>query len=132
MSRPVMPAGSHTLLVDGRPVAPAREAVTHRDKGRGLLGTSGIDGALWLSGSSSVHMVGMRYPIDCAVLDGDGRVLHAATLAPWTGATRPRLRGRTVVEAMAGAFQAWDVRRGSVLTLLDQPFQPGDHSEGTP
>lgn len=94
--RPVFEAGPDTLLVDGRPVAPLTVARTHKDKGKGLLGTSGVKGALWLEGTSSVHMVGMRYPIDAAVLDEDGGVLAVATLSPWTGLTRPRLRGRAV------------------------------------
>lgn len=116
-SRPRLPAGPQVLLVDGRPVAPLTVARTHREKGRGLLGTSGIDGALWLEGTSSVHMVGMRYPIDVAVLDDRGQVLHLATLAPWTGATRPRRRGRATVEAAAGALADWGVGEGSVLAI---------------
>lgn len=64
-------------------------------------------------------MMGMRYPIDVAVLDGEGRVLHVATLAPWTGLTRPRVRGRAVVESAAGSMAAWGVRPGSVLAAVD-------------
>lgn len=112
-----MPAGPHTLLVDGRAVAPLTVARTHREKGRGLLGTDGIDGALWFEGASSVHMMGMRYAIDVAVLDRSGVVLHAATLRPWTGWTRPRRLGKVVVEAEAGSWQAWDVRVGSALSI---------------
>lgn len=115
--RPVFEAGPDTLLVDGRPVAPLTVARTHKDKGKGLLGTSGVKGALWLEGTSSVHMVGMRYPIDAAVLDEDGGVLAVATLRPWTGLTRPRLRGRAVVESAAGTMERWGVRVGSRLSV---------------
>lgn len=112
----ILPAGPETLLVDGRAVAPLTVARTHREKGRGLLGTDGIEGAMWFEGASSVHMMGMRYAIDVAVLDADGVVLHVATLPRWTGATRPRRRGRAVVEAGAGAMEQWGVRPGSVLS----------------
>lgn len=115
----VFRAGPSTLLVDGRPVAPVTVARTHRDRGRGLLGTDGVEGALWLSGASSVHMMGMRYAIDVAVLDGGGRVLHVGTLRPWVGATRPRRHGRAVVETAAGALAAWGVVVGSTLTVAD-------------
>lgn len=123
--RRVMPAGDRTLVVDGRAVAPVRVALTHRDKGRGLLGTDGVEGALWLGGASSVHMMGMRYAIDCAVLDGEGRVMHTALLRPWVGATRPRLRGRAVIEAMPGSLAAWGVGPGSLVTVRDAPFVGG-------
>lgn len=104
-------------MVDGVHVAPLTVARTHREKGRGLLGSSGIDGALWLEGTSSVHMMGMQYAIDVAVLDDKGRVLLLATLAPWTGLTRPRRRGRVTVEAEAGSWLRWGVGQASVLSI---------------
>lgn len=114
---PVHMAGPHRLLVDGRAVAPLTVARTHREKGRGLLGTRGIEGAMWFEGTSSVHMMGMRYAIDVAVLDRDGRVLHLTTLRPWTGLTWPRLRGASVVETAAGAMAGWKVSASSVLAV---------------
>jgi len=116
-ARRVFGPGADRLLVDGRDVAPVHVATTHREKGRGLLGTDRVEGALWLDGASSVHMMGMRYPIDVAVLDGDGRVLHVATLRPWVGATRPRANGRAVVEAAAGSTARWGIRPGSRLEV---------------
>lgn len=121
--RPLFEAGPHRLLVDGRPVAPVTVARTHRDKGRGLLGTSGVTGALWLEGTSSVHMIGMSYPIDVAVLDRGGVVLRTATLRPWTGMTWPRPRGRSVVEAAAGALASWGVRPDVRLSVADRAGQ---------
>ena len=59
-------------------------------RGRGLLGTDRVEGALWITRCPSVHMMGMRYPIDVAVVDRDGVVLQVKTLRPWTGATWPR------------------------------------------
>jgi len=51
-------------------------------------------------------MVGMKYPIDVAVLDAGGIVLHTATLRPTWGMTRWRLRARTTVETGAGQLRA--------------------------
>lgn len=114
MSR-VFPAGPDLLTVDGRPVAPLTVARTHRERGRGLLGTTAVEGALWLDGASSVHMMGMRYAIDVAVVDRDGVVLHVGRLAPWTGLTRPRRAGRAVVEAAEGSMERWGVTPGVIL-----------------
>lgn len=116
-SRPVYGPGPLRLLRDGEVVAPLAVADTTATRRRGLLGTSGVEGALWITRCPSVHMVGMRYPIDVAVLDAGGTVLHVATLRPWTGATRPRRRASVSVEAEAGAMTRWGVRPGSVLSI---------------
>ena len=69
----------------------------------GLLGTPDLaDGeGLWLEPCSSVHTAGMRIPIACAFLDGDGRVLRVVDpLPPWRHAA---VRGaRAVLETRAG------------------------------
>lgn len=105
------------LLRDGLPVAPLGVADTTRSRRRGLLGTSGVEGALWITRCPSVHMLGMRYPIDVAVVDREGTVLLVATLRPWVGITRFRRRASATVEAAAGSMSAWGVRTGSVLTI---------------
>ncbi|WP_228387840.1 MULTISPECIES: DUF192 domain-containing protein [unclassified Nocardioides] len=109
--------GDRALLLDGTPVAPLAVAETARARRRGLLGTDRVVGALWITRCPSVHMVGMRYPIDVAVVDREGRVLHVATLRRLTGMTRFRLRASATIEAAAGSMTAWGVRRGSVLTI---------------
>lgn len=112
--------GDRVLLVDGRPVAPLAVAETTRTRRRGLLGTSGVEGALWITRCPSVHMMGMGYPIDVAVVDRDGTVLLVTTLRPWVGMTRFRRRASATVEAAAGAMSGWGVRTGSVLTIGDR------------
>ena len=112
--------GDRQLLCDGRPVAPLAVAETTASRRRGLLGTSRVDGALWITRCPSVHMVGMRYPIDVAVVDRDGTVLLVATLRPWIGMTRFRRRASATVEAAAGAMADWGVRQGSVLAIGDR------------
>jgi uncharacterized protein len=109
--------GPDTLLCDGRPVAPVAVAEDTAARGRGLLGTDAVEGALWITRCPSVHMMGMRYPIDVAVVDRDGVVLQVKTLRPWTGATWPRRGASATVEAEAGALAAWGVRAGSVLAV---------------
>ena len=109
--------GGQRLLCDGRDIAAVVVADTTASRRRGLLGTDGVDGALWITRCPSVHMVGMRYPIDVAVVDRAGRVLHVATLKPWTGMTRFRLRASATVESAAGTLARWGVRPGSVLTV---------------
>lgn len=109
--------GDRSLVCDGRRVAPLAVADTTADRRRGLLGTAGVVGALWITRCPSVHMVGMRYPIDVAVVDRSGVVLRVATLRPWWGMTRPRLRASATIEAAAGSMAAWGVREGSVLEI---------------
>lgn len=114
----VLGPGPDRLLVDGRDVAPVLVADTPASRRTGLLGTTGVDGALWITRCPSVHMMGMRYPIDVAVLDRDGVVIRTATLAPWWGMTWPRLRARATVEMMAGSVREWGIRAGSVLAVV--------------
>lgn len=118
--REVFGPGDRALLVDGRPVAPLAVADTTRTRRRGLLGTSGVEGALWITRCPSVHMMGMRYPIDVAVVDREGTVLLVATLRRWVGMTRFRRRASATVEAAAGAMSEWGVRTGSVLAIGDR------------
>jgi hypothetical protein len=51
---------------------------------RGLLGrpTLALHEGLVIAPCSSVHTVGMGYPIDVVYLAGDGRVLKVAAMAP--------------------------------------------------
>jgi uncharacterized membrane protein (UPF0127 family) len=109
--------GPDTLLCNGRPVAPVLVAEDSVSRGRGLLGTDEVDGALWITRCPSVHMMGMRYPIDVAVVDSNGQVLDVRTLRPWIGGTLPRRGAKDTVEAAAGAMGAWGVTVGSVLTV---------------
>ncbi|CAI9415451.1 DUF192 domain-containing protein [Nocardioides sp. T2.26MG-1] len=112
--------GGRVLLCDGRPVAPLEVADTARSRRKGLLGTDAVAGALWITRCPSVHMVGMRYPIDVAVVDRDGTVLLVRTLLPLVGMTRPRRRASATIEAAAGAMASWGVRPGAVLAIAER------------
>jgi uncharacterized protein len=71
----------------------------------GLLATPDLrpDEALWLPGCSAVHAFGLRAPIGCAFLDGDGRVLRIVDPLPPGRAAMVR-RARHVVERGAGTW----------------------------
>jgi uncharacterized membrane protein (UPF0127 family) len=103
------------LHLDGRAIAPLEVATTRRARSRGLLARDGIEGALWLPRTSSVHTFGMRFAIDVARLGRDGTVADLVTLPP--GALRWwRWSITDVVEAEAGQLAAWGVVLGGRLT----------------
>jgi uncharacterized membrane protein (UPF0127 family) len=99
------------LLVNGRDVAPVLMATTARTRSKGLLGRTGLTGAMWLSPARQVHTFRMRFAIDVAHLDKSSTVIHVAAMQPgkigsWVW------RGRGVVEAEHGAFDEWGLRLG--------------------
>jgi uncharacterized protein len=114
--------GPDTLLCDGRPVAPVAVAEDSAARGRGLLGTDAVVGALWITRCPSVHMMGMRYAIDAAMVDRNGLVLQVRRLRPWTGATWPRRGASATIEAAAGAMAEWGVRPGVRLAYERRLF----------
>jgi uncharacterized membrane protein (UPF0127 family) len=64
----------------------------------------------------AVHTFGMRMAIDVAVCDQDLTVLGVTTLRPYR-MSLPRRRGRSIIEAQAGAFERWGLRPGDHLEL---------------
>ncbi len=78
----------------------------------------GVEGALWLPRTRAVHTLGMRFAIDVAYCDAEGKVLEIVTMRPWR-LGRPRLRARSVVEAEAGCLQRWGVTVGTVLEIRE-------------
>ena len=104
------------LHVDGRDVAPVEMATTARTRSKGLLGRTGLEGALWLAPARQVHTFRMKFAIDVAYLDKRGLVLLTRTmprgrLGPW------RWRSRGVLEAEAGCFEQWGLAQGSTVTF---------------
>lgn len=104
------------LLRDEQVLASLEIASSRADRRRGLLGRDGIDGALLIEGTRSVHTLGMRFPIDVAHLDGDGVVLRTCTM-PRHRLGLPVLKARRVLEAEAGSFARWDLAPGQVLDV---------------
>lgn len=102
-------------LVSGEQVFASLEvAQGARARARGLLGRDGIEGALWLPRARAVHTLGMRFAIDVAYCDAEGKVLEIVTMRPWR-LGRPRLRARSVVEAEAGCLERWGITVEVVL-----------------
>ena len=104
------------LLRDGEVLASLEVADSRRARSHGLLGRSGVEGALLLRPCRSVHSLGMRFSIDVAFCDDDLQVLRVVTL-PRHRLTRPVWRSRVVIEAEAGAFARWGLRPGDVLEV---------------
>lgn len=104
------------LLRDGEVLASLEVAADRRARSRGLLGRDGIDGALLLERTRSVHTVGMRFPIDVAVCDADLVVLRTCALRPGR-LQLPVRHGRQVIEAEAGAFARWGLVPGDRLEV---------------
>jgi uncharacterized membrane protein (UPF0127 family) len=104
------------LLREGEVLASLELAESWRARSRGLLGRDGIDGALLLPHSRSVHTIGMRFPIDVAFCDGQMRVVRLVTM-PRHRVSRPVWRARAVVEAEAGAFARWNLCPGDQLEV---------------
>jgi uncharacterized protein len=74
------------------------------------------DEALYLAPCASVHTVFMRYPIDVAFVDREGRVLKLVSgLVPYRAAWCPGAHG--AVEFAAGAAARHGLATGSVLTI---------------
>ncbi|MGD0084636.1 MAG: DUF192 domain-containing protein [Acidimicrobiales bacterium] len=106
------------LLRDGDVLASADVAQSFLARNRGLLGRSGLSGALVLPHTKGVHSVGMRFVIDVAWLDRDLVVIDMTTLRPHR-VTYPRLRARSIVEAEAGAFDRWGLKIGDRLEIKE-------------
>ena len=64
-----------------------------------------------LSGTRSVHTVGMQFAIDVAHLDSDMRVLTVAMMGP-RRIGRYSWRARHVLEAEAGSFEQLGIKPG--------------------
>jgi uncharacterized membrane protein (UPF0127 family) len=106
------------LLRDGDVLASLEVAATRAERRRGLLGRDGIDGALLLQSTRSVHTLGMRFPIDVAWCDADLVVLRTARLGRHRLA-RPVVHAHAVLEAEAGSFARWSLAVGDQLELRD-------------
>ena len=104
------------LVRDGDVLAAAEVAETARARRRGLLGRESFAGALVLRPCRNVHTARMRFPIAVAFCDAEGVVLRTASLPPWRLSPWVR-RAAFVVEAEAGAFDRWQLKRGDRVEL---------------
>ncbi len=104
------------LVRDGEVLASLEIAEDRRSRRHGLLGRDGFDGAMWLTPARSVHTIGMRFDLDIAYLDRELNVLDTVCMRRHR-LGRPRMRGRSVIEAEAGAFERWGLQVGHQLEV---------------
>ena len=95
---------------------------------RGLLGRQPlpVDAALWLKPCTSVHTLGMKYPLDLVFLDREGRILKQVHQLK---SGRIALGGRSahsVVEFAGGSLKHLPLKIGEPL------FFPLEHQEAMP
>jgi uncharacterized membrane protein (UPF0127 family) len=95
---------------------PLEVAASYRARAKGLLGRTGIDGAMLLSPANSVHTFRMRIPIDVAYLDRRLTVIAVSTMRPGRLGL-PRIRARHVLEAEAGAMAGWGLVAGARVVV---------------
>lgn len=104
------------LVSEARVLAAADLASDRRSRRKGLLGRDHVDGAIVIEPCRWVHTVGMKFDIDVAHLDDDGRVIHVTTMRPHR-IGRPVPKARTVIEAERGAFARWGLHLGDVIEI---------------
>ncbi len=85
----------------------------------GLLGTAELapGAGLVLEPCKSVHMIGMRYPLDVVFVDSEGMVVGLAeNLRPWR-MTRVYRGARCAIELPVGTVSSSETRSGDHLVL---------------
>jgi hypothetical protein len=104
------------LIREGEVLASVEIRLTRRGKLLGLLGRSGIEGALVLPKTRSVHSIGMAFDLDVAFVDADSIVIKALQLKR-NRVTLPVRQAHLVVEAEAGSFGHWDLKIGDKIEV---------------
>jgi uncharacterized protein len=103
----------------GQTIASAVELATSRaDRRRGLLGRVGLDpaAAMIIAPCRAIHTAFMRFPIDVAFVDREGRVMKLVyELPPWRTAWAPR--AHAVVETAAGCLRSRELIVGDLFYL---------------
>lgn len=99
--------------------AKAEVARSLRKRVKGLIGRSlqefAQGGALWIVPCDGVHTFGMRFPIDVAYLDGQGRILRTYHhLAPYRLAALS-FKAKSVLELPPGTLAQTNTDVGDVL-----------------
>ena len=116
--------GSSTLVLERtrRPfVHHAAVARTPWSRIKGLLGRTGLqdDEALILPHCRSIHMLGMRFPIDAVFVDRTWRVVALRKRLMPGRIVPPVWKAWAVVEAAAGTIERAGLLVGDQLQLLD-------------
>lgn len=94
-------------------------------RARGLMGRSHLDAGLglYLPGTNSIHMLFMRFPIDCVFVgaplaDGSRHVVGVReNLKPWSGVVWWARGAKGAVEVPAGSARAAGIEVGQPIWL---------------
>lgn len=94
-------------------------AGTSRARRRGLLGRDSLDDdeGLYIVPTQWVHMFGMRFPIDLAYLDENGRVLSVQAHLKPNRLSKPVWRADGALELAAGRLAATGTRAGDIVVF---------------
>jgi len=100
----------------------ARKADDFLGRAWGLLGKRTLEEeqALWLTPCSSVHMWGMRFPLDLIWLNAQGEVVALrADIRPWQWAFPRHRDACAVIEAAGGRIARLHIQPGQRLSWVD-------------
>lgn len=116
------PRGStYTLRMRGETItARLAHADTTWRRMRGLLGRSGLasDEGLWIQPCNSIHMFGMRFPLDAVFLDRSGQVVRVhEDLHPWRMARGGKF-AHSVLELPQGTAAFFNIRAGDRVEIV--------------
>jgi uncharacterized membrane protein (UPF0127 family) len=96
---------------------------------RGLMGRASLERGegLWLPGTNGIHMLFMRFPIDCAFVGppdphgGAAVVGVRRSLPPWRGVVWYVRGAKGVIELPAGALESSGTQVGDTLAFDSLP-----------
>lgn len=111
-----LPGEACWLVRDGVVLASLVVPRTRRERARGLLGRSGVDVAMLMEPTRSVHTIGMAFDIDVALLDANRTVMKVMTMKPFR-ISMPIRGCRSILEAEAGTFRSWGLAPGDELEV---------------
>jgi uncharacterized membrane protein (UPF0127 family) len=94
-------------------------AGTSESRRRGLLGRDHIEAneGAYIVPTQWIHMFGMRFPIDVAFLDGEGRVLHVCHALQPNRLSPIVWRAEGALELAAGALRSTGTDVGDIVEI---------------
>jgi hypothetical protein len=88
---------------------------------RGLLGRSGLTPSegLWIKPCNSIHMVGMRFPIDAVFLNRQSRVVKTVEHLRPGRLVFPVMTADSVIELPAGTIAGTGTAVGDEISIIE-------------
>lgn len=87
---------------------------------KGLLGRERLEPgeSLWIKPCSSIHTIGMKFPIDVAFLDSSNTVVKIKNELPSNRVTGIYFRASSVIECQAGTLKDTDTQVGDRIEIV--------------